>query len=57
MTYAKRHFEQAVDAFDKGAVEPQAMISGTIGLQALPAMFEALRERTPYCKVQVDPWA
>ena len=57
MTFSRRHFEAAIDAFDSGAAEPRAMISETIGFDDFPAMFEALRGRTPHCKVHVNPWA
>jgi 2-desacetyl-2-hydroxyethyl bacteriochlorophyllide A dehydrogenase len=57
MTYGRRDFEQSIEAFDAGAIEPSAMITDTIGLEALPTTFESLRSRTHHCKVQVNPWA
>jgi (R,R)-butanediol dehydrogenase/meso-butanediol dehydrogenase/diacetyl reductase len=57
LMYGRRDFEQAIDALDAGAVEPRAMITDTIGFDAFPDMFEALRGRTPHSKVHIDPWA
>ena len=57
ITYGLKDFQQAVDAMDAGGIEPRCMITGTIGMDAVPASFERLRGRTPHCKVQVDPWA
>jgi len=34
---------------------PRAMITHTVGLEALPAAFEALRQRSDQCKVLVSP--
>jgi (R,R)-butanediol dehydrogenase/meso-butanediol dehydrogenase/diacetyl reductase len=55
MTYTRREFELAVDAFDEGAAEPGFMITDTIGLGAVPDMFAALGGRTHHCKVHIDP--
>lgn len=49
-------FQYAVDVFDRGAVEPHAMITDTVGLDAMPPAFEALRHRTTQCKVMVKAW-
>jgi hypothetical protein len=45
-----------VAAIGAGAVEPRAMITETIALDALLATFEALRPNTQ-CKMMVDPGA
>jgi 2-desacetyl-2-hydroxyethyl bacteriochlorophyllide A dehydrogenase len=50
-------FARAIDALDKGKYAPQRLISDTIGLEATPAAFEALRRRTTQCKVLIDPFA
>ena len=42
---------------DRGAVEPRAMVTDQIGLDALPDTLEAMRHRTHQCKVLVDPWS
>jgi (R,R)-butanediol dehydrogenase/meso-butanediol dehydrogenase/diacetyl reductase len=56
MTYSIQEFEHVARAFDSGAVEPRAMITDTVSLDALPTVFESLRQRTHQCKVMVDPW-
>jgi (R,R)-butanediol dehydrogenase/meso-butanediol dehydrogenase/diacetyl reductase len=56
VTYALNEFQQALDAFDQGHVEPREMISQTIGLVDLPNTFEALRKSSLQTKVHIDPW-
>ena len=56
VTYAMRDFKVAIDTLDKGFVTPRAMVTHRIGLDELPAAFEALRQRSDQCKVMVDPW-
>lgn len=56
-TYSVAQFEHVARTLDAGHVEPRAMITDTVGLQALPDTFEALRERTAQCKVMLDPWS
>ncbi|TLX70627.1 alcohol dehydrogenase [Pseudomonas nicosulfuronedens] len=55
-TYSVAQFEHVARTLDAGHLEPRAMVTDTVGLQALPATFEALRERTAQCKVLLDPW-
>jgi threonine dehydrogenase-like Zn-dependent dehydrogenase len=57
MTYSLSEFEHVTRVLDRGAVEPRAMVTDTIGLGALPDTLEAMRHRTHQCKVLVDPWA
>jgi (R,R)-butanediol dehydrogenase/meso-butanediol dehydrogenase/diacetyl reductase len=38
-----------------GHLEPRAMVTHTVALEALPAAFEALRTPTDQCKVMVAP--
>jgi 2-desacetyl-2-hydroxyethyl bacteriochlorophyllide A dehydrogenase len=49
-------FAQAIEALDSGRFAPQHLISDTIGLELLPTVFEALRQRTTQCKVLIDPF-
>lgn len=56
VTYTLGEFEHVADTLDAGHVEPRAMITDTVPLDALPDAFEALRQRTHQCKVMVDPW-
>jgi threonine dehydrogenase-like Zn-dependent dehydrogenase len=55
--FSMPEFGAAIDALEGGRYAPQALISETIGLDALPAVFESLRQRTTQCKVLVDPFA
>lgn len=48
-------FGPSLDAMRGGAFAPQAIISDRIGLDAVPAVFEGLRQRTTQCKVLIDP--
>jgi len=57
MTYSLAEFEHVARMLDRGHVEPRAMITDTISLDALPTAFEALRHRSHQCKIMVDPWA
>jgi len=53
--FTRADFEDALDALSAGAVEPRAMISGTIPLADVPQMFESLKTRTNQCKVLIAP--
>jgi (R,R)-butanediol dehydrogenase/meso-butanediol dehydrogenase/diacetyl reductase len=55
MGYIMSDFGRAIAALDAGHIEPRAMISETIALDALPGMFEALRTDRSRCKVLVAP--
>ena len=57
VAYGLRDFREAVDAFDAGQVSPRAMIGETIGLDALPERFEAMRHGSHAAKVMVKPHA
>lgn len=54
--YDCREFEIAVEALDNGHVEPRAMITNIVGLNAAPDAFEELRGRNNQCKVMIKPW-
>lgn len=56
-SYDLADFAHCVDMMDRGHVEPRSMISETVGLEALPAMLEAIRGGAAQTKVHVDPWA
>ncbi|MGE0384103.1 MAG: alcohol dehydrogenase catalytic domain-containing protein [Gammaproteobacteria bacterium] len=57
MVYNAREYQYCIDVLDSGAVEPRAMVSQTVGLDAFPAALEAMRERNTQNKLLVDPWA
>lgn len=48
-----QEYQAALDMLASGAAEPQALLTDTITLDALPDAFEALRHRTHQCKVQI----
>jgi (R,R)-butanediol dehydrogenase/meso-butanediol dehydrogenase/diacetyl reductase len=54
--YNTREFEIAVGALDKGHVEPRAMITDVVSLDATPGAFEELRGRNNQCKVMIKPF-
>ena len=50
MTYSLAEFEHVARVLDRGDVEPRAMITDTVALNALPGVFEAMRRRTRQCR-------
>lgn len=55
--FKRQEYEAALDALDAGAAEPRLLVTETIGLDAVPAIFETLRKRTHQCKVLISPGA
>ena len=53
--FTRQDYEQALDALGAGAAEPRLLVTGTIGLDETPEMFEALKHRTHQCKVLIAP--
>ncbi len=53
--FTRGDFEQALDALGAGAAEPRLLVTGTIELDEVPAMFESLKCRTHQCKVLIAP--
>ncbi len=53
--YTKAENEFILEMIAAGRIDPAPMISHRIGLDALPAAFEALRTPTDQCKVMVMP--
>jgi (R,R)-butanediol dehydrogenase / meso-butanediol dehydrogenase / diacetyl reductase len=53
--FTRGDYEVALDALASGAAEPRALVTGTIGLDQTPDMFEALKSRTHQCKVLIAP--
>ncbi|MFY7837614.1 MAG: zinc-binding dehydrogenase [Novosphingobium sp.] len=54
--FTRQEYEAALDALDRGAVEPRLLVTDTIALDATPHVFESLRKRTHQCKVLIDPF-
>lgn len=53
--FTRQEYEAALDALDRGAVEPRLLVTDTISLDATPDVFESLRRRTHQCKVLINP--
>jgi (R,R)-butanediol dehydrogenase/meso-butanediol dehydrogenase/diacetyl reductase len=53
--FTRQDFEDALDALCSGAAEPRALVTETIGLDAVPETFAALKHRTHQCKVLIAP--
>ena len=51
--FTHHEYKYSVEALDRGAVEPHAMITDTVSLGEMPDAFEALRHRSHQCKVMV----
>ncbi len=50
-----REYHAALDTLDGGCSAARLLITDTVPLTGLPAMFESLRNRTSQCKVMVCP--
>jgi (R,R)-butanediol dehydrogenase/meso-butanediol dehydrogenase/diacetyl reductase len=57
MAYERRDFERTVDLLARGSLQPGAMITDRIGLDEVPAAFEALEHPSDQGKLLVTPWA
>lgn len=53
--FTEAEYQASLDALEKGAAEPRALVSDTIALDEVPDRFEALRRRTHDCKVLISP--
>jgi (R,R)-butanediol dehydrogenase/meso-butanediol dehydrogenase/diacetyl reductase len=53
--YRAKDFRVALDALESGDVSPRSMITGTVDLPHMAAVFEDLRHRSQHCKVMVNP--
>ena len=53
--FTMAEFDMALQALGPGRHLPQALVTGRIGLAAVPDAFEALRRRTTQCKVLIMP--
>ncbi|PWE56950.1 Zn-dependent alcohol dehydrogenase [Metarhizobium album] len=55
--FTMAEFDMALQALGPGRHRPQALVTGRIGLAAVPDAFEAMRRRTTQCKVLITPAA
>lgn len=53
--FTRGEYEMALDAIERGAAEPRALITETINLSQTPDIFESLKRRTHQCKVMIAP--
>lgn len=53
--FTRGEYEAALDALDRGAAEPRALVTETVSLTNTPDMFESLKKRTHQCKVLIAP--
>jgi len=54
--YTLDDYRTVIAALDSGAVEPRAMVTGSVGCAAFPEAFESLRRPDQQCKVMFEPW-
>jgi 2-desacetyl-2-hydroxyethyl bacteriochlorophyllide A dehydrogenase len=57
MGYTLQEFQFCTDILAAGHLEPRLMVTETVGLNALPEAFEALRAGSGQTKLHVNPWA
>ena len=53
--YTRDEFALVLDLLASGLIDPTPLITGVIGLDETPAMFEALRHPGDHAKVLIDP--
>ena len=53
--YTRDEFAMVLDLLASGRIDPSPLITGVIGLDETPAMFEALRHPGDHAKVLIDP--
>ncbi|HEU4720617.1 MAG TPA: alcohol dehydrogenase catalytic domain-containing protein [Gemmatimonadaceae bacterium] len=57
MAYGVADFRHVIATLAAGDVAPRRLVTETVSLATLPALFETLRGPSPHCKVLVDPAA
>lgn len=53
--YRRQEFELTLDLLDRGRINPDAMLTGTVDFAAFPSAFEALKTDKSACKVMLVP--
>jgi (R,R)-butanediol dehydrogenase/meso-butanediol dehydrogenase/diacetyl reductase len=53
--FTRGEYEASLDALERGAAEPRALVTDTITLARTPEVFESLKTRTHHCKVMIAP--
>jgi (R,R)-butanediol dehydrogenase/meso-butanediol dehydrogenase/diacetyl reductase len=54
--YTRDEFAMVLDLLGSGRIDAAPLITGVIGLDQVPAIFEALRTPGDHAKVLIDPW-
>jgi threonine dehydrogenase-like Zn-dependent dehydrogenase len=55
--YSREEFALVLDLLASGRIDATPLITGVIGLDALPVTFESLRRPGAHAKVLIDPFA
>lgn len=55
IAYAPEDFIETIRAFDKGSIRPEVMVTETVALTDLPALFEEMRGPHNHLKAQIVP--
>jgi (R,R)-butanediol dehydrogenase/meso-butanediol dehydrogenase/diacetyl reductase len=55
LAYERADFERTLEAIERGELRPGALVTARIGLDGVPAAFEALAQPDADCKVLVRP--
>jgi (R,R)-butanediol dehydrogenase/meso-butanediol dehydrogenase/diacetyl reductase len=55
MIYDISDYEYVARTLDSGAIELRSMVTQTVSFDDFPAAFEALKHRSPQCKLMLDP--
>jgi (R,R)-butanediol dehydrogenase/meso-butanediol dehydrogenase/diacetyl reductase len=55
LAYERKDFERTIERIERGELQPGALVTGRIGLDGVPAAFEALARPDGDCKVLVRP--
>jgi len=53
--YRRQDFELGIELLDSGRIDPAAMITDTVGFDAFPDAFEALKRPSTQCKLLLQP--
>jgi 2-desacetyl-2-hydroxyethyl bacteriochlorophyllide A dehydrogenase len=54
--YTRDEFAMVLDLLASGRIDAAPLITGVVGLDEVPTMFEALRTPGDHAKVLIDPW-
>ena len=55
LLYRRQDFDLTISGLHHPDVDPEPLITDTIGLDELPERFEALKRPTTECKVLIEP--